>query len=305
MLTIYTWPKSFQDKHIATIQRNAVRSWLRLHPKPAIFVFGDAPGTAEYCAEFGLRHVLDSIDVIDGTVRIKDMAAKVEAESETRCYCFVNADIILTNSFMQAVTAVSASLDRFLLGASPWEVDLTEELTFAPGWEDALERRARAENALRPLVCSDLFLHPKGFLAAAPGVVIGRWYVDNGLMWFARKTGAALIDGTPGILTVHQNHHYGHFDVGERAFNPGATAGAIWNLQVIGGPKHSYSWRNATHHYTKEGLRPYWAGRLCRWSTRGKSNDLLNWAFITLIWKPLARITRPIRKLLGLTNPRF
>lgn len=51
MLTIYTWPKSFEDKHIATIQRNAVRSWLQLRPKPAIFVFGNAPGTAEHCAE--------------------------------------------------------------------------------------------------------------------------------------------------------------------------------------------------------------------------------------------------------------
>lgn len=230
------------------------------------------------------------------------MAAKVEAASATRCYCFINADIILTSSIMQAVPVLAARFDRFLLGASPWDVNVTEELTFEPGWEDALEERARAENALRPECSSDLFLHSRGFLAAAPDLIIGRWYVDNGLMWFARKTGAALIDGSPGILTVHQSHHYGH--LGERAFDPGATAGALWNLRAMGGLKHAYTWRNATHHYTKEGLRTYWAGRLSRWSAHPLVRDRASRAFFSLIWRSLAWITRPIRKLLGLTNPR-
>jgi hypothetical protein len=227
----------------------------------------------------------------------------VETASETRCYCFINADIILTSSIMQAIPVLTASFDRFLLGASPWNMDLTEELTFATGWEDALERRARAESTLRPHETSDIFLYPRGFLADAPGVVIGRCFVDNGLMWFARKTGAALIDGTPGILTVHQNHHYGH--LGEHASSPAASAGALWNLQVMGGRRHLYTWRNATHHYTKEGLQPYWAGRFCHWASHAESSDQATRALSALIWTPLARITRPIRRLLGLTNPRY
>ncbi len=302
MLTIYTWPKSFQDKHIATIQRNAVRSWLQLRPKPVIFVFGNAPGTAEHCAEFGLTHVLDPLETIDGTVKIRDMASRVEAVSATRCYCFINADVMLTSSIMQAIPVLTARFERFLLGASPWDVNLTEELTFEPGWEEALARRAHVGNALRSPRCSDLFLHPKGFLAAAPDLIIGRWYVNNGLMRFARKTGAALIDGSPGILTVHQNHHYGH--LGERAFDPGATAGALWNLHALGGRKHVYTWRNATHHYTNQGLRSYWAGRLLHYSPYSADGGRISELFSGLIWKPLARITRPIRRPFGLTNPR-
>jgi hypothetical protein len=280
-----------------------VRSWLELRPKPAVFVFGNAPGTAEYCAEFGLTHILDALDVIDGTGKIRDMAAKVESASEAGYFCFINADIILTSSMMQAIPAVTARLSRFLLGVSPWNVDVNEELTFAPGWEDALERRAQAENALRSHRASDLFLYPRGFLAAAPELVIGRWWTDNGLMWYARRTGAALIDGTPGILAVHQNHTYGH--LGEHASDLNQTAGAIWNVHVIGGRRHIYSWSFATHYYTRQGLRPYWIGRLLHWLPYTEPTDGMSRVIASLIWKPLSRITRPIRTALGLTNPRF
>jgi hypothetical protein len=302
LLTLYTWPKSFDDPHIATIQRNAVRSWLLLRPRPVICVFGDAPGTAEYCAEFGLNHVTARLASIDGTARIRDMAALAEAASDTRCYCFVNADILLTGSLMEAIRVLCARCDRFLLGASPWNLDVREELSFAPGWEAELERRARERNDLRPVNSSDLFLYPKGFLANAPELVVGRFYIDTGLMGFARRSGAALIDGSPGILTVHQNHHYAH--LGKREFDPAASAGALWNLDAIGGRKYLFTWRNATHHYTRQGLRPYWAGRLCFWSTHHRSGTWLSRRFISLIYTPLARATSVLRKPLGLTNPR-
>jgi hypothetical protein len=302
ILTLFTWPKSFGDRHIARIQRNAARSWVRLEPHPEILVFGDAPGGVEYCAEFGLKRVPDPMDVIDRTVRLRDMAAHAEAISDTPFYCFVNADIILTDSLMEGLKIVSARFERFLLGASPWNVNVTEDLTFGEGWEAALEQKARAENDPRPRACSDFFLYPKGYLASAPELLIGRAYVDNGLMWYVRKRRDALIDGTPGIFSFHQRHEYKH--LGENAGKQGEAPGALWNIRAVGGRGHLFTWANATDHYTRHGIRPYWPGRLCRWSTHAVAGSRASSAFNSLVWSKAAAATRPVRKALGLVNPR-
>ena len=58
MFTILSTPKAFTGL-FAIIQRNALESWTRLEPRPEFFLFGRDAGTAEVCAEFGLRHVPD------------------------------------------------------------------------------------------------------------------------------------------------------------------------------------------------------------------------------------------------------
>jgi hypothetical protein len=56
MLSILAFPKPFRG-HIATIQRNAISSWMRLRPPCEIFLFGDEEGTAEVAKEFGACHI--------------------------------------------------------------------------------------------------------------------------------------------------------------------------------------------------------------------------------------------------------
>ncbi len=55
MLTFFTTGKPYRG-HDAIIQRNALKSWTLLHPDVEVIVFGDEYGTAEICAELGLRH---------------------------------------------------------------------------------------------------------------------------------------------------------------------------------------------------------------------------------------------------------
>ena len=57
-MTLFTIPKAFKG-HIDVIQRNAIQSWVRLHPEIEIILFGSDEGTAEVAREFGLRHVPD------------------------------------------------------------------------------------------------------------------------------------------------------------------------------------------------------------------------------------------------------
>jgi len=55
MLTLFTTAKPFRG-HSGIIQCNALKSWTLLHPDIEIILFGDDEGTAEVCAEYGLRH---------------------------------------------------------------------------------------------------------------------------------------------------------------------------------------------------------------------------------------------------------
>jgi hypothetical protein len=294
--------KSFQDPHIARIQRNAVRSWLKLEPTPAILVFGDAPGVEEHCAAFGLTRVREPLERVDKTaVRLRDMAVRAEAISDSQFYCYINGDIILTGSLTKAIPMVRSKFAHFFLGASPWNVEITEDLDFQSGWEQDLERRAREADDQRSRVSTDIFLYTKGFLANMPDLVIGRNYVDNGLMWYIRSQGKALVDGTPGIFTVHQHHDYRH--LGDKAKNIGESDGALWNVRAVGGRNHLYTFANATDHYTEEGVRPYWAGRFTRWSTHLVAGSPRAKRFHSF-WTGLAKWTGPFRRRLGLVNPR-
>ncbi len=44
LLTLFTAPKSFENPHINTIQRNTLRNWLALGDEVAVVVIGDDPG---------------------------------------------------------------------------------------------------------------------------------------------------------------------------------------------------------------------------------------------------------------------
>lgn len=295
-LAFYAWPKPFTKPHIATIQRNAIRSWQLLEPRPDIMLFGNDPGIAEAAQELGVQHIPEGPPLVDSVPRVKDLAAAAEQLSSAPFLCFINADIILTQSFVEGV-AKAAPLGRFLLGASPWDTDVPEMVEYGPGWEEKLRARAYAANCLRPRHSADFIAHPRGFLIDAPEVLAGRWYVDNGLMWFARKSGAALIDGTSGILTIHQSHDYGHLGQFEKRHMD--SEGAIWNLRCIGGDWHLYTWSNATHTYSAAGVQPYPAGRMAVWPTHPSFKRL------NAVHGFIARGTRTFRGLLGMRrNPR-
>jgi hypothetical protein len=296
LLTLYAWPRSFADPHIATIQWNAIQSWLRLEPRPAVILFGNEEGVAETCSKLGLIHLPLPRSAAPESTPLSHLATQAERVNRTLFYGFTNSDILLTNSLMNALPVIRAKTPRFLLGVRPWDVNVTKRLDFGPGWEAELDRLVEAGNHLRERHSADLFVYPRGFLQSAPEVVAGRYYVDNALMWWTRRQKAWLIDGTPGILTCHQNHPYSH--LGELRFSQHETPGAHWNLQCVGGKMHLFTLANATHHYTGESLRRYVVGTLCRWSPHPQASRSLY-----LLTRALEISTHPFRRALGMATP--
>ena len=72
LITLFSAPKPFTDPHIATIQRNAIKSWTLL-PDVDVILLGDEEGLAEAADELGVKHIPDVARSESGTPLISSM----------------------------------------------------------------------------------------------------------------------------------------------------------------------------------------------------------------------------------------
>ncbi len=78
LVTILAMPKPF-DGHIGVIQRNAIKSWTKLEPRPDIFLFGEEDGTAEIAAELHIGNLRDIQRSDLGTPLLNDLLQRARA----------------------------------------------------------------------------------------------------------------------------------------------------------------------------------------------------------------------------------
>ena len=224
MLTLFTLPKPFIG-HIGMIQRNAIRSWTRLHPEVEVLLFGNEEGTAELAAELGLRHFPEVGLNEYGTPLLSSYFQVAENAARNPLMCYVNADIILFPDLLDAVAKVD--LKHFMMGGRRTDLDVEESIDFTDGdWAGKIHEQVRAKGELKGFSAIDYFIYPKGFWGELPPLVLGRWYWDNWLVYRARRLGAALIDASEVVTIVHQNHDYQHIP-GVQAKGAGHIQGSI------------------------------------------------------------------------------
>jgi hypothetical protein len=261
MLSIFAFPKPFRG-HIATIQRNAISSWVRLRPQCEIFLFGNDEGTAEVAKEFGVCHVSDMAHNEFGTPLLSDVFEKGEQSAKYGLLCYVNCDIILGSDFMRAVEKVSQCTQRFLMVGECWNLHLAEPLAFdRPRWEENLTALVRQMGERRGPFSIDYFAFPRGLYQQLPPFALGRPWFDQWLIWKARQLGAAVVDATPVVMAVHQNHDYSHAPGGlPPHIFPGEEG--TRNEKLAGGLWHCYGIEEATHRFSATGLRRNWTGHL-------------------------------------------
>jgi hypothetical protein len=188
----------------ARIQMNAVRSWLALEPVPEVLVFGNDGGVADVCAQFGLRHIPNVRVAPSGAPYIDDLFAEAQRLASRDLLCYVNADVILLSRFVWAVDAVYSRLGQAIVVCTPVNTRLTLELdTTDPSWGGRLRKEARQEPSS---VGADIFLFPRGFDWNLPGMVVGRWWWDNALLWRACTARIPAVDVSAALVAIHQDH---------------------------------------------------------------------------------------------------
>ena len=138
LLTLFTAPKPFTNPHIALIQRNAIRSWAALGEEVEILLLGDEEGMAENARQLGVNQIADINKNSSGTPLISSLFQTARELNDSPLLAYVNADILLLPDFVEQAKRVMGLAHHFLLVGQRWDLDVREELTFTPGWQERL-----------------------------------------------------------------------------------------------------------------------------------------------------------------------
>lgn len=289
MLTIFATPKPFRG-HFDVIQRNAIRSWTLLRPACEVILFGDDEGTKAVAAEFSIRHIANVERNEYGTPLVSDLFKQAQQLSVHNLLCYVNSDIILMSDFTRAVQRVINHKRRFLLVGQRWNLNVNEELDFTQDWEKKLQAQISQNGQLEDSSGIDYFVFNRGLWDEIPPFAVGRPGWDNWMLYRARSLRAALIDATPVISAVHQNHDYSHHPHGADGVWKGAEAKR--NLALL--DHHGCTTEDATHLLTAEKLR----------LSRNLDTLSVLYPYLRLpvrVFSKALNVSRPIRSFLGLT----
>lgn len=218
-LTIFSAPKPFTNPHIATIQRNALQSWLHLGDEVEVILIGDEPGLAEAANEAGVPLLDQVARTGSGTPLVSSIFRLAREHSQSPLLAYVNADMLFLPDFVQAAKTVTAQFEKFLVIGQRWDLDQPSLLEFSNGWVSRLQADIHQRGRLHTPSGSDYFIFPRDLFTEMPDFAIGRAGWDNWMIYFARRQGWPVIDATPSILAIHQDHDYSHLPGGQPHYN--------------------------------------------------------------------------------------
>ena len=244
LITLFSAPKPFTNPHIAMIQRNAIKSWTLL-PDVEVILLGEEIGLAEVAKELGVKHLPAVARNKSGTPLISSMFQLARENSNSDLLCIINADMVLMPDFVEAARRSRMLRDKYVLLSQRWDYDITKPINFAAGWESQLVEAVRKQNQLHRPAGSDFFLFPKACYADIPNFIIGRAGWDNWMIYKARAEKWAVIDCTPSVMIVHQNHDYSHLPGGKPHYEHPDTNE---NIRLAGGQANiRYTILDSTH----------------------------------------------------------
>jgi hypothetical protein len=252
---LFSAPKPFTDPHIAIIQRNAIQSWT-LFPEVEVILLGEEVGLTEAARDLGVKHIPNVARNESGTPLISSMFQLARKNSSSELLCIINADMILMSDFLEAARRSRLQRDKFVLLSRRWDMDITQPLEFTEGWQNRLSSRVHRQGQLHRPAGSDFFLFPKSCYHDVPDFTIGRAGWDNWMIYKARKENWPVIDCTPSVMIVHQNHDYSHLPGGKPHYEHPDTNN---NIQLAGGQANvRYTILDATYQLTAGGklIRP-------------------------------------------------
>jgi len=231
LITFFSAPKPFTNPHIAMIQRNAIRSWILL-PDVEVILFGEEEGIAQSAQDLGVKHVPHVSRNTNGTPLISSMVQLARENSHSDLLCIINADMILMPDFLEAAKQAVNLKDKFVLLSQRWDLDITQPIEFTEGWQNRLSSIVHRQGTLHRPAGSDFFLFPKSCYQDIPNLAIGRAGWDNWMIYKACQKKWPVVDCSPSVMIVHQNHDYSHLPDGKSHYDHPDTNE---NIRLAGG----------------------------------------------------------------------
>lgn len=252
LLTLFTAPKPFRDPHIDMIQRNTLRNWQALGEDVEVVVIGDEPGIADVCREYGIRHLPNVVTNEKGTPLIGSIFDLGRSVNESPYLAYANGDILFLPDLIQSVRRLAQAERPFLAVGQRFDLDVTQPLDFDGDWADDLRQRVMDQGKLHGQTGSDYFIYPRDCFKSIPDFAVGRAGWDNWMLYRARWMNWALVDATPSVTVVHQNHDYSHLPGGLKHFFQPETDE---NVKLAGGRRAIFKLTDARYTLDTDGLR--------------------------------------------------
>ncbi len=254
MITILTAFKNFSGDD-SVRQCRALDSWRNAFPEADIIAYGKPVIPSGVISEYHLRQFVD-IPMANGRlVRIDAMFAHAQRTGRNMRQMYVNGDMILGADFARAMNGLP---HRFALAVGQrWDCDLPADKRINNSADvAAIQTDAKSNGSLHPPNGMDYFVYSKGDLADIGALYLGAVGWDNYMVARALTRRMSVIDMTPSVVAVHQNHGYGYLKGGQAELEAGEAAQQ--NLRLLAGVSrgHRYWTIDATHELVDGSIRP-------------------------------------------------
>ena len=255
-ITIFSAPKPFTDPHIDLIQRNAIQSWQRAGDDVEVILVGEEDGLAEVAAEYGVRHLPNVARNHLNTPLVSSIFQLAREASDSELLVYINADIILFPDFEELVQQVAGQGDDFLAVGRRWDLDIRTSLDFTSNWAEDLKVEAHARGQLQRSVAIDYFIFPRNLFLQIPDFAIGRAGWDNWMIYHACEQNWPVIDLSPSLMIIHQQHDYNHLPGGQAHYD---LEESHVNVALGGGKQNAYTILEANREFVAGRVRrPRW-----------------------------------------------
>lgn len=205
---------SNRSEHIRT--RNALKSWQKVSKTDAtVVVFAEEASVCGWLLATGLVRVLCEVHdcqhkVVPERPDLKCLLQRANAKTAAGLLCWLNADIVLTQSFSQAVDVVFSreKLGHALLVGQRTDFFFDGLVRFDEPWEHRLAEVARKKGRLHKDWGVDYFVFRRNTLSKfnLPPFVVGAWRWDN--YWLSEgifSNEITVVDATPAVSAYHQD----------------------------------------------------------------------------------------------------
>ena len=253
VLTLFSTPKPFTDRHIAMIQRNSIQSWKQLGEKVVVVFIGEEEGVRAVARELDVRLIPDIRRNKKGTPLVSSIFESARSANTSPLLGYINSDVIVFSDFPEICKKTAEQADRFVLAGQRWDLKVERPIRFQMGWESTLKKDIEDRGRRHPPAGSDYFVFPRACYPSIPDFAIGRAGWDNWMIFKARWEHWKMIDASDAITVVHQDHDYSHLPNGIIHHRQVET---LENIKIMGGRFAVYTLSDANYYLKNNRILP-------------------------------------------------
>lgn len=218
MLTLITTPKPLDIPANRVAFLNAIRSWVRIEPRPEILVFG---GDRALIEGEGGRWVGEFKATSHGNPYFDDFIRTAERLASNDILMYITDHLILTYDVSAVAELISVRFPGpFVAIGRRWDLNLDAALRFNTGWEDVLRQRTLYEGKYQSVGAKDYIMFRRPFPLEIPPFIMGYPWYDTWMVVAAMRADIPVVDVSRAIFPIHQNHGFMQGSLQKREATP-------------------------------------------------------------------------------------